>query len=217
MQILNYLKKEWLILAILLAPVLYLLSVWNQLPESLPVRWNVSGEASGYGPPYLLPLINMGLYLLLIIIPKIDPRKENYSLFTSTFYKLRLIIVLFISTISSLTITKGLGFHFNLVWLVLVVTILLLTTIGNYMTTLRPNWFVGIRLPWTLESDRVWRKTHFLGGKLWFWFGIALLCASFFLPIALMTKLMLGSVLIMVIVPIAYSYFLYHQEKRNAE
>ncbi len=215
MRLLNFLKNEWLILTILLAPFIYLSFVWYQLPSALPIHWNLAGEVDNQGPRYLFPLLNIGIYLLLLLIPRIDPRKGNYQLFASTYYKLRLVLVLFFSALSTLIIAKAQGFAINLDKLVLVCAILLLTTIGNYMTTLRPNWFIGIRLPWTLESDTVWRKTHQLGGKLWFWLGLVLLIASFFLPTALMSSLLFGGVIIMVVIPVVYAYIVYHKEKQN--
>jgi len=211
MRLLNFLKNEWLILTILLAPFIYLSLVWDQLPPALPIHWNLAGEVDNQGPRYLLPLLNIGIYFLLLLIPRIDPRKANYRLFASTYYKLRLILVLFFSTLSTLIITKAQGFAINLDKMVLVCVILLLTTMGNYMTTLRPNWFIGIRLPWTLQSDIVWRKTHYLGGKLWFWLGLALLIVSFFLPNALMSKLLFGAVIIMAVIPVVYAYIIYYK------
>lgn len=213
----NFLKKEAIILTVLVAPFIYLLLVWNQIPEQLPVHWNAKGEVDNRGPKYLIPLLNVGIYLVLLLVPKIDPRKANYQLFSATYYKLRLILVLFFSTLMTLIITKALGYSIDLNRLVFIAVILLLTAIGNYMTTVKPNWFIGIRVPWTLESDYVWRKTHYFGGMLWFWLGLALLVPSFFLPQNVLSACLLGAVMVMVIAPVTYAYIIYRQAKHEKD
>lgn len=211
----NPIRQEILIIGIVLAPFVYMLLVWDQIPAQLPIRWNTAGEVDATAPWFFWPLVNMGFYFLLLIIPQIDPRKKNYEFFHTTYYKLRLILGLFFSTILALIITSSLGFAINLNRLVLIGVILLLITLGNYMTTLRPNWFIGIRVPWTLESDTVWRKTHQLGGKLWFWMGLVLLILSFFLSNEWLSKLIVGFAIVMAIIPIVYAYVLYQREKQT--
>lgn len=213
MTISKFFKKELPILAILIAPIIYLLVVWDKLPEQLPIHWNIKGEADNYGPRYLMPLINVGLYILLLIVPKIDPRKRNYDIFSATYFKLRLILVLYFSALSSVIITKFIGFDIDLNRIIVIGVILLLTVLGNYMGTIKPNWFIGIRVPWTLESESVWRKTHYLAGKLWFWMGLVLLILSFFLPDDILHTTLFSAVMVMAITPIIYSYIIFQKEK----
>ncbi len=213
MDVSKFLKKELPILAILFAPITYLLIVWKRLPDQLPAHWNLDGEVDRYGPKYYLVLLGIGIYLLLLILPKIDPRKKNYDLFSISYYKLRIAIILFFGVISSLIITKSLGYNIDLDRIILIGCILLFTVLGNYMGTIKPNWFIGVRTPWTLESETVWRKTHLLAGRLWFWMGLILLFISIFLPKDILNLTFFISVIIMVIIPVVYSYIVYQKEK----
>ena len=81
--------------------------------------------------------------------------------------------------------------------------------LGNYMRTVRSNFFVGIRTPWTLSNDVVWRKTHELGGKIWFYTGIVLAVIVFFLPQIAAVVVMFCGLFFMVMIPVVYSYIEY--------
>jgi len=213
----NFLKRELLLLAVVAAPIIYLVTVWDRLPEQLPVHWNIRGEADNYGPKYLLALVTAGIYVLFLVLPKIDPRKKNYDIFSATYFKLRLVIILFSGVLNSAVITNALGFEMNLSRIIAILVLLLLTMVGNYLDTVRPNWFIGIRVPWTLESDVVWTKTHQLAGRLWFWGGLAALVWAFFLPEKILYPMIAAVALTLTIVPIVYSYILFRKEKKAAE
>jgi uncharacterized membrane protein len=215
MDVIKFLKRELPLLVILLAPIVYLLIVWDRLPDQLPSHWDFNGEVNGYGPKYYIVLLNIGLYLLLLLIPKIDPRKKNYDLFSSTYFKLRFLLILFFSVISSLIITKSLGHDIDIDRVILIGCILLFIGLGNYMGTIKTNWFIGVRTPWTLENETVWKKTHLLTGRLWFWMGLILLVFSFFLPKDILNKVFFISVIIMVLIPIVYSYGIYQDEMKS--
>ena len=215
MDIKIFIKREFPIVIILIAPIIYLIAVWNQLPDQLPIHWNLKGEVDDYGPKYLMALLNIGLYLLLLLLPKIDPRKKNYDNFSSTYFKLRLMLVLFFSSITAVIISKSIGFDIDLDRIVIIGVILLLMTFGNYMGTIKPNWFIGIRVPWTMENETVWKKTHLMAGKLWFWLGLALLIPSFFLSKQLLNIGLIVVVSIMTIIPIAYSYIIFQKMKKT--
>ncbi|MBD80819.1 MAG: hypothetical protein CL840_18025 [Crocinitomicaceae bacterium] len=211
----KFLKKEVLNLIILIAPMVYLALVYDRLPVKLPIHWNLQGEVDGYGPKYLMALINIGVYVLLLILPKIDPRKKNYDIFSTTYSKLRLMFVLFFSAITCVIITDSLGFDINMDRVIYIGVILLLMAFGNYMGTIKPNWFIGIRVPWTIESESVWKKTHRLAGRIWFWLGFVLLILSFFLSKPMLSQALLVAVAIMVIVPITYSYLTFQKENHS--
>lgn len=148
-------KREILIWIVLLLPNIYFLIVYGQLPDELPIHWNIQGEADDYGPKYVLPLIHVAVYFLLLILPKIDPRKKNYDIFSKTYFKLRFAIVLFFGALNSVVFTSELGYEFDLARIVVMGVLLLFVVLGNYMGNIRPNWFIGIRNPWTLENEEV--------------------------------------------------------------
>lgn len=210
----EFLKRETLILTVLIAPIVFLIAVWNRLPEQMPMQWNLKGEVSSYGPRYLTSLIAVGIYILMLVLPKIDPRKKNYDIFSETYFKLRLLIILFFGLTNSIAIAGAIGFEINMSRYIIIAVLGLFVILGNYMGTLRPNWFIGIRLPWTLESDAVWTKTHRMAGKLWFWLGLAALVSAIFLPENIIRPLVFSVVVIMVAVPIVYAYAAFRNEQK---
>ena len=111
----------------------------------------------------LLPLNALGLYLLLLLLPRRDPRRANYARFRGTYLELRVAILMFLVLIYGFVLLWTRGILLD----VLLISILaggLLVVMGVVMGTVQPNWFVGIRTPWTLSSDLSWRKTHRLSG-----------------------------------------------------
>lgn len=210
-------KKEapfWLLLA---APVIYQLVALGDLSAEIPSHWNMRGEVDTYSPGWVLLLVNLGVYLLLRFIPKIDPRKKNYEIFSGTYYKIRLGVTTFLSLIVAMAIAVGTGVMLPVQRLVMMGVLLLLSFMGNYMVTVRPNWFLGIRTPWTLENAEVWRKTHFLAGRLWFWGGLLGIVQALLLPLSLLPYFTFGLLFIFVLIPVVYSYFLHRQLSKNHE
>lgn len=208
-------KKELPILLIVIAPIIALLALWSQLPESLPIHWNFQGEVDGYGKKWATPLINIGIYLALLFIPFIDPRMRNYQIFSDTYFKIRILFAVFMSVILGISMAIGLGYEssinqfvdFAKLLPILICTLFVL--LGNYMGNIRPNWFLGIRTPWTLDSETVWKKTHRLAGKLWFWGGILGIVLMFLLPVMIAKSLVFGGIILLSIVPVIYSFVIY--------
>jgi uncharacterized membrane protein len=190
-----------------LLPILYLVINWNLLPESVPVHFDAHGNPNGYGPRWVYVILPLGLYFLMLVLPKIDPRKANYLVFEGSYYKLRLIMAIFIGFIDS-AILYGIINHENSVQKFLPLTIFFLfMLIGNYMGTIRPNYFVGIKVPWTLNSDEVWIRTHKMAGKLWFWGSLVAIVLYF--VVDKFEWILIP--LLLVIIPIIYSYVIYQK------
>lgn len=201
--------QELILIVVTLLPVLYLVVNWNLLPESMPIHFDAQGQPNGYGSRMVYVWMPVGLYLLMLVLPKIDPRKANYAVFAGSYFKIRLIMAIFIGMINALVIW-GVVNNSNSIHKFIPLTIfLLLMLIGNYMGNFRPNYFVGIKVPWTLNSDEVWIRTHKMAGKLWFWGSLAGMALYFvvdkpewvFLPL----------LVILVVVPIVYSYVIYQK------
>ena len=91
---------------------------------------------------------------------------------------------------------------------------LLFAFLGNYFKTIKPNYFIGIRTPWTLENEEVWRKTHLLGGKMWFVGGL-IMALTFVLPESLSLYVFLGITAIISVIPIVYSYLEFKKIKNQ--
>lgn len=213
----NNLIKEITILSILILPVIFMLMVWNLLPDKLPVHWNISGEIDSYGPNYVIPLLNTGLYLLLLLIPKIDPRKNNYTIFSSTYYKLRIILTLFFSILLILIIYDAIYSKVDFGKLMPAGFMFLFALLGNFMATIRPNYFLGVRTPWTLNNDEVWRRTHYMAGKLWFYLGIISGLLIIFLDKKTGQYFAVTVLAVILVVPVVYSYIQYSKLNTNSK
>jgi len=208
--------KETVILSVLLIPLIIMLVIWNRLPEKLPLHWNINGEIDRDGPKYVFLLLNIGLYLLFLVIPKIDPRKKNYTIFTVSYYKLRLIFTTYFSLFSLVVFYNALYSNVNFEKLFPVTILFLFALLGNYFGTIRSNYFVGIRTPWTLNNDEVWKKTHLLAGRLWVACGIVGGFISWSLNMPFASYFAIGIMVVMVILPVVYSY-VYYQRIINVE
>ena len=201
--------RELLLFLLAILPVAYLLVNWNILPDQMPIHFELNGEPNDYGSKSVFIILPLGVYFLMLILPYIDPRKSNYEVFSSTYLKLRVILGLFFGIIDSLIIYNQLHGIGKLGLFVPISVFILIAILGNYMGTIRPNYFVGIKVPWTLNSDEVWIRTHKLAGRLWFWGGITGVLSLLFIkdPVFSLVPILL----IIVIVPIIYSYFIYQK------
>jgi len=142
---------------------------YNQLPLQIALHWNAKGQADGYALRpwvFLMPVISIVLFLLFLLIPKIDPLKENVKKFRKYFDNFILIVFLFLFYIHLLFILWNLGARFNMTVFLIPAMAALFYFAGVMTENAEQNWFIGIRTPWTLSSPRVWEKTNKLGGKL---------------------------------------------------
>ncbi len=214
-------KKEAVIWLILLLPFIYSFIVWNKIPDKVPTHFDIKGQPDDYsGKAFallLLPVMNIIIYFILFIVPRIDPRKKNYAAFGSSYQNIRMLIHLFfVGMFIFITQTTSGGQPLKLNAF-LSGLLLFFALLGNYMRTVRSNFFVGIRTPWTLSNDIVWRKTHELGGKIWFYSGIVLAIIIFFLPQTAAVIVMFCGIFLMVIIPVVYSYVEYRKITSDSE
>jgi len=208
----QFIKREWLLLLIAFIPLLLTLPVWEFLPEFMPVHWGPEGRPDSLKPVYFLPLINIGVYFLMVVLPLVDPKKENYPLFGKSYFRIRLAFLLFLSAVCIMNIGVGLGHEFDRGDLIFKGVWALIAILGNYMGTIRSNWFVGIKTPWTLADETVWKQTHVMAGRVWFWTGTVFFTLSFSPLDVLARKAMIFTLIgVGVVWPIVYSYFVYRK------
>lgn len=199
----------WVVLAGLLAAAVIL---YPLLPERVPVHWNWRGEVDRYGSrfegAFTAPLLALGIYALMLVAPLIDPRRENYARFAGAYRLLRWVFVLFMAGIYVVWMAAALGYRVDIGFAVKTALGLLFIAIGNVLGQVRFNYFVGVRTPWTLADEAVWRRTHRLAAKVWVLGGLVCLVlapfrtlwavVAFFCVLTLMT-----------LVPVAFSCFYY--------
>lgn len=211
-------KNELPIIGIVLLPFIYLAFLWNKLPKTIPIHWNINGEIDRYGEktdllliPILLPLLT---YLIFLVIPKIDPKNklnkmgnklQNLKFLMTTLMSILALFIIYSTKEQSLT---------NPNYVILLIGVLYII-LGNYFKTIKPNYFIGIKTPWTLESEYIWKETHKLGGLLWLLGGILVILLSLLLNPKLNNIFFLGVTAIISIVPIVYSYTLHKNQKKN--
>jgi len=149
---------------------------WPYVPDRIPVHWNIQGEVDGYGGKFtgliLLPLVMLGIYVLLRVLPMFDPGRANYPNFASTYNMIRFTLTLFFCCIYIVGILVSLGYKVSMNTVIGLAMGLLFIILGNVMGKIRPNWFVGVRTPWTLSSKLSWTKTHRLAGWLFILMGL---------------------------------------------
>ena len=211
---------KYLIWPILLGPAAYLAFAWNKLPEKVPMHYNIRGEVDRYGSKTellavmgIIIAISIGVYFLLVNINKIDPKKKYSTENLPRMRKLAFAISLFMSVLACFIIYSSLhpADKFNMQFIVITVGLLFVVT-GNYMYNIKPNYFAGLRLPWTLENEDNWKQTHLLAGKIWFAAGLLIVIAGFVLPAGAQLIVLLSVVALITIIPIIYSYRLYKKQ-----
>lgn len=175
-------KKLVLFTSILiLLPFLVGCVFWNQLPEEIPTHFNLLGQADGYNHKVFaifgLPALMLLMHWLLLFLMIKDPKSSNIS---SKIQVLIYWIIPFVSCLSMISIFgESLGYSMMSGLLAQIFMGVVMIVIGNYLPKTHRNYIIGIRLPWTLESDKNWRKTHRLAGKIWVLGGLLLFLNSF--------------------------------------
>lgn len=213
-KISDTLKKDWLILILILIGFALGAYFYPSLPDKVPTHWNASGQVNGYGSKLFgafgLPAISLAMYLMFLVLPYIDPKKKNYAEFKSTYQFLKYLLIIFFLGIEVMTLLIASGVIVNKPIFIQIMVSLLFILIGNVMGRFKHNYFVGIRTPWTLANEEVWRKTHRLAAPLWVLGGVMNILLAFtgisFNGIGFVVIIAMIS-----IVPMGYSYLAYQQ------
>lgn len=192
---------------------------YSQMPERMASHWNAEGKVDGYVSKFwglfLMPIISLVMALLFLLIPRIDPLKENIQKFRKYFDRFIVLIMLFLLYLYFLTIFWNLGFRFNMIYAIIPSFTVLFYYVGIMVQNAKRNWFVGIRTPWTLSSEAVWDKTHKIGGKLFKAAALIALPGIFFGQYAIF--FVIAPVILIVIFTFIYSYFEYKKETRYGQ
>ena len=189
---------------------------YPQMPDQMASHWNAAGEIddhmSKFWALYLMPFITVLMFLMFLVIPKIDPLKKNIEKFRVYFDWFVLLIIAFLFYIYLLTIAANLGYLFNMTTMILPAIGALFIYIGFLVENAKRNWFIGIRTPWTLSNEKVWNKTHKLGARLFKAAGVLTFSGLILRPYAIW--IVVGSALIAGLYPVVYSYFEYQKEMK---
>jgi uncharacterized membrane protein len=156
------------------------IAVWPIAPARIPVHWNFDGSVDGYGGRIEgllgIPLLALGIYLLMRYLPRIDPGRANYARFGGAYTAIRAGLVVLMAVVYGVILSSVLNYPIDVSRVVPVAVGALFVLIGSVLGKVRPNWFVGIRTPWTMSSKVSWIRTHRLGG--WIFMGLGLIFAA---------------------------------------
>jgi uncharacterized membrane protein len=216
-------RVYWIVTLLLIAAAVGA-SAWlyPSLPQRIPTHWNIRGEIDGYGDKnwalFLLPAFMVPLTLLFYFLPALSPKHFEVDSFRSTYLYLMVLITAMLAYFHGLTLyavwknTQGTG-QFDLTRPMIAGMFLFFALMGNVMGKIRRNFYIGVRVPWTLASDRVWNDTHRLAA----WVMVASGLVGFVLTVAgwLIVALVvcLGSMMI----PMVYSFFHYKALEREGQ
>ena len=208
--------RKWIPLLIVAAGLIASAVVYPDLPERMPTHWNLAGQVDGWSPrswgAWMIPVMIAFLWALMRWLPSIDPRGKNYLKFGGAFEGIMLSVMLFMLALHGIMLRAALGHPVAMERVAPVGVGILFIVIGNLLPRARPNWFVGIRTPWTLSSDRVWEKTHRVGGRL-FVLGGVLLSLSTFLGAGWSRGVLVVVVVVCSLGTVVYSYLEWRKEK----
>lgn len=197
----------------------FILSVYfySQVPDRMTTHWNSQGEVDGYMSKlwglFFMPLIISGLAIMFMIIPKIDPRKENIAKFRKYYDGFIVILILFMVAVHLQILLWNTGIPISPNSIFPLGIGLMFYYMGILTENAERNWFIGIRTPWTLSSDRVWKRTNKLGGKLFRIAGIITVFGAFFPEYAI--YFILVPVLFIAGLTVIYSYMEYQKELKE--
>ena len=194
---------------VILLPILAGLILWNQIPEQLPIHWNAAGEIDGWSSkPFAvfgMPLILLAFQWVCVCATQADPKKQNHS--EKILHLVFWIIPIINIALSVFIYCAALGKQVRVEVLMPILMGLLFVVIGNYLPKCKQNYTVGIKIPWTLNSEENWNRTHRLAGWVWTIGGLIIMASGFFAGF----WLLMAVTLIMVFVPLIYSYILHRK------
>jgi uncharacterized membrane protein len=211
-------KTEFIPLLLIILMATAAVYFYNNLPARIATHWNFAGVVDGYGSgraqAIALPLVAVGMYIIFLLLPYLDPKKERYEQFSKVYHIFKDIILTLLVIIYFVVGLNGLGYNLPVGVIIPGLIGLLFIIIGNYMGKIKMNWFMGIRTPWTLSSENVWNKTHRFGGKMFILAGI-LMIAEIILPNFWKLPIFIIMLVVLLGGTIGYSYIAYLQEKKN--
>ena len=193
-------------------PILVGIVLWSKLPDRIPTHWNIAGEVDGWSSKafavFGMPLMMLAFQWICGFALSADPKKQNQPkrMLQASFWIIPVISVALMGIMYATALGRGI----NVNTVLPVLTGLLFAIIGNYMPKCKHNYTMGIRLPWTLNSEENWNRTHRLGGWVWMIGGIAIMLVGL-LAGTIMMGVIVGITLLMALIPMVYSYVLYRK------
>ncbi len=197
---------------ITLIPIVIGLFLWDKLPDTVPVHWDINGNVDGYATKiqavFVIPLVLIVFHWICFLGTTLDPKKQNIN---DKMFTLVLWIIPVISLLcNSMVFATALGHKVSVEIIIPVFMGALFVVIGNYMPKCKQSYTMGIKLPWTLNDEENWNKTHRMAGFLWVIGGVIIMATAFLGVFWLFFVVLI----LMVIIPTVYSYLLYKKRMK---
>ena len=209
-------NRRWLGFVFAVTTLLFSAAVFSRLPEQVPTHFNIQGEPDQWSgrlwAAFLMPVMGIVLYLVFHMLPRISPRRTNLDRFADTYWLIANITIAFLCALHVLVLGRALGWPIDITSAILLGVGAMFMIIGNVLPRTRSNWWIGIRTPWTMESENVWRATHRLAGKT-FMIGGAFTVVGALLPPDIRPWVAMGALGIGGFIPVIYSYLYWRREK----
>jgi immunity protein, SdpI family len=207
--------RKWYPWFMVTAAAAFSLAVWGRLPARVATHWNAQGQVNGWGSrgfaAWLMPIVMAAIALVLPALPRIDPRRENFAKFRPTYDLVVNAVITMLAVMHVAVLGAALGWPVSMERLTPLMVGGLFLVLGNVMPRARPNWWFGIRTPWTMSNDRVWERTHRLGGYLFVVAGVLLLVMAI-IPSGPVVPMLVTVCVVVSVIPLVYSYFAWKQE-----
>jgi uncharacterized membrane protein len=211
------LKTELLPILAVIVCVVASFYFFPRFPDRIAIHWNFHGQPDNWGDKsfgaFFFPFLIAAIYIMFLVLPYFDPKKERYQEFAKTYHLFKSLIVLFMALIYLATGLFNIGYPINIGVTTSLGVGALFIIIGNYLGKIKYNWFVGIRTPWTMSSENVWNKTHRVGGWLFVTLGIIMMIIPH-LPESLAIPIFILGIVAVVAGSFGYSYWLFRQERK---
>ena len=207
--------RKWIPLALIVVAVLISIVAYPKLPDQVPTHWDLSGDVNGWSSrlwgAWMLPLIMAVVWLIMRAIPHIDPRGANYAKFEGMYDWLVILVLAFMLLMHAVVIMSATGRPVSMHTILMPAVGIFIAMIGLMLPRVHPNWFVGIRTPWTLTSDLSWERTHKIGGVLFVALGLLMIVTTLLAPTTAIWVLVIAAVGITIFL-FAYSYRVWKED-----
>jgi uncharacterized membrane protein len=181
------------------------------LPNKMPMHWNIRGEVDNYMPKgtaiWIMPAIALACFILFQFLPLFDPKKEKYKLFKTEWEIIQTALIGFFAYMQFLTFYIAMNPKTEMMPLMFIGLGILFVLMGNYMSKIRQNYFIGVKTPWTLASEDNWNKTHRFASWTFVIAGVITLVEAYFIWYA--PVVIFGSIMLAAVLPIIYSFLIF--------
>ncbi|MDH2424042.1 SdpI family protein [Sphaerisporangium sp. TRM90804] len=196
---------------------------WFAIPGDarLPMHWNASGEADRYVSKTQalleLPLIMLGLCVFMAVLPRVLPRRRHMASSARTYTAAWIGVLVLMTGLHAVSVVNGAGGQIPVSRVTVAGVGLLLVVLGNYLPKTRSNWAVGVRTPWTLQSEHSWKRANRMAGWLFVAHGLVVLAVAFLLPLPAVFLVLVVGVVVASVLPVAYSWWAWRSDPRTSE